>query len=297
MSQQNDPCKLCGTVLNQKPPMSDLSGRLVQVVICTVCGEYCYDDSIECWLHDNPKKVWSLSVATRNSASCLELTGRSAEELASRYLDMTVPQKLQATLEFIAKQSARFGADVAICHSDWPLCLASSTEETSALCIALCEQELLKSGGPGSTFRLTAAGWDRIAPRPSGTPGTTFVAMSFSEDLLPAYEAIHAAIEECGFSPIRVDKQYFVDKISDYILAEIRRAQFIVADVTLDRPNVFFEAGFAIGLGKEVIWTRRTCETPLHFDTSQYQHIQWNDEDDLKTKLTNRLRARFPRRN
>ena len=101
---------------------------------------------------------------------------------------------------------------------------------------------------------------------------------------------------DCGFQPIRLDKAHFNDKISARIIADIRRSQFVIADVTLERPNVYYEAGFAQALGKVVIWTCREG-TDIHFDTSQYQHLVWNDVADLRAKLTDRLRALIPNAN
>ena len=55
--------------------------------------------------------------------------------------------------------------------------------------------------------------------------------------------------------PIRVDRIVHNDKICDRILAESRLAQFVIADFTGQRSSVYFEAGFAIALGRPVIWT------------------------------------------
>jgi nucleoside 2-deoxyribosyltransferase len=69
----------------------------------------------------------------------------------------------------------------------------------------------------------------------------------------------------------------------------------MVADFTEHKPGVYFESGFAMGLGIEVI---RTCrDTDLkdtHFDTRQYNHIVWKDELDLKDKLIARVQATVP---
>ena len=46
-----------------------------------------------------------------------------------------------------------------------------------------------------------------------------------------------------------------VENINDKMLADIRRAQFVVADFTHHPNGVYFEAGFALGLAKLVIWT------------------------------------------
>ena len=81
-------------------------------------------------------------------------------------------------------------------------------------------------------------------------------------------------------------------KICDKILAEIRLCQFMVADFTLHRGGIYFEAGFAMGLGRPVIWLCRHDDVDkTHFDTRQYNHVLWESPAELRDKLTNRIRA------
>ena len=76
--------------------------------------------------------------------------------------------------------------------------------------------------------------------------------------------------------PVRIDLLQHNEKICDKILAEIRSCQFIIADFTLQRAGVYFEAGFAMGLGRPVIWTCMEDDFEnTHFDTRQYNHIVW----------------------
>ena len=69
--------------------------------------------------------------------------------------------------------------------------------------------------------------------------------------------------------------------------------KFVIADCTLQRPGVYFEAGFALALGRTLVWTCREDDFKnVHFDTRQYPHIVWTTLDDLrKSRLTDRLRA------
>ena len=66
----------------------------------------------------------------------------------------------------------------------------------------------------------------------------------------------------------------------------------MIADVTYQRNGVYFEGGFAMGLGRTVVWMCRANDLDnVHFDTRQYNHIVWDDHTDLRTKLSARLRA------
>jgi len=109
-------------------------------------------------------------------------------------------------------------------------------------------------------------------------------------------EGIYAALKaDCHLDPCRLDREEHNDRIDDRIMLEIRRAQFTVADVTRQRPGVYFEAGFAIGLGRPVIWTCREDDLEnVHFDTRQYNHVVWSSPADLREKLATRVRATIP---
>jgi nucleoside 2-deoxyribosyltransferase len=117
--------------------------------------------------------------------------------------------------------------------------------------------------------------------------------MSFKPELKPAYlEAIWPALTEVGYKCERMDMQEHTDPIDDKMMADIRRAKFLVVDLPEHRQNVYFEAGFALGLGKKVIWLIRADQMDTnHFDVRQYNFIDWK-ADDLparKERLKNRI--------
>jgi len=65
-----------------------------------------------------------------------------------------------------------------------------------------------------------------------------------------------------------------------------------VCDFTGHRGSVYFEAGFAMGLGKPIIWScRKDYFKDCQFDTRQYNHIEWENAEELYKKLLNRIQA------
>lgn len=160
--------------------------------------------------------------------------------------------------------------------------------------------ELRKDGG-FFEFILNPAGYAKIyEKRKGGTDSAqAFVAMWFDESMNDIYnQAIAPAIKEAGYKPLRIDRKQHNNKIDDEIIAEIRRSRFLVADFTYGkkgmRGGVYYEAGFAHGLGIPVIFTCKDAEdVELHFDTRQYNHILWKEEniDEFRQKLSNRISA------
>jgi nucleoside 2-deoxyribosyltransferase len=101
--------------------------------------------------------------------------------------------------------------------------------------------------------------------------------MWFDDTMLNIYDnALAKGILDAGYKPHRVDQRDHNDKIDDEIIAQIRKSRFIVADFTGHRGGVYYEAGFAKGLGLEVIWTCREDEIEnLHFDITHLYHFFW----------------------
>ena len=88
----------------------------------------------------------------------------------------------------------------------------------------------------------------------------------------------------------RVTQENAGDRILPDILERIRRAGFTIVDLTDLRPNVFYEMGFADGLGKKVIVTAKEG-THLPFDVKDIPTIFWSGRTQLRNDLIKRIRA------
>jgi hypothetical protein len=247
-----------------------------------------------------------LSAHTRQAnvqGAVVVLTTDNWRDFALSHQGTAVSQKLVAVLEHIAKRSRWPGDRVELLYEDSaPLFDAVSADEVGFLVDHLLSVKQLRletnlSGG--KVVVVTPEGWARLEPPAGGggIPGRCFIAMSFHESLNAAYtDGIQPAVSDCGFTPVRIDLVEHNQKICDKILAEIRLAQFVVADFTLHRAGVYFESGFAMGLGRPVIWTCRKDQLgDAHFDTRQYNHIEWETPAELRKKLADRIRAIIPR--
>ena len=145
-------------------------------------------------------------------------------------------------------------------------------------------------------INIETSGWEKIEElkrKPAGNTKQVFVAMWFDNFTKEFYTSMEKAIEENSkFKALRVDKLEHNNKICDQIIAEIKRSKFLVADFTGERGGVYFEAGFAQGIGIPVIWTvHENWIDKLHFDTRQYNHIVYKDADELYKKLKARILA------
>lgn len=124
------------------------------------------------------------------------------------------------------------------------------------------------------------------------TKKQVFVIMKFKDKVLDsAYDGvIKPIIKKFQYKPLRIDEIQDSGKINEQILEEIGRSEVILADLTGERPNCYYEAGFAHAIGKEMIFTIRKG-TPIHFDLYTYRFIEWETEEDLRKKLNERFKA------
>ena len=162
---------------------------------------------------------------------------------------------------------------------------------------------------PPATCTLDARLWVEEQLRERSSNEQVFVAMWFDECLKEeAYkEGFAKGIERAGYKAKRTDDDTLhSDKLDDRVMADIRQSRIVVADFTCDvanvrrkrtglaNGNVHYEAGFAHGLGRPVIYTcRDTCKDYLRFDTRQINHIFWKDAADLARQLQERLEGQF----
>jgi hypothetical protein len=124
---------------------------------------------------------------------------------------------------------------------------------------------------------------------------TGFCAMWFADALLPFYsEVVESAVRACGYDPLRLDHKEHNNRIDDEIIASIRGSRFVIADMTGHRGGVYYEAGFAHGLGLPVIFMlREDDQKDVHFDVRQQNFILWSPDDlpEARKRLENRIRA------
>ena len=115
-----------------------------------------------------------------------------------------------------------------------------------------------------------------------------FVIMAFSSDMEPIFEGIKAAAKKKGLIAQRVKDFQGDYKITDKIIEMICAAKIIVADLTHERPNVYFEVGYARGIGKTVVTIARR-NTKLHFDVKDWTCDFYNDSRVVEACLTKRF--------
>lgn len=145
------------------------------------------------------------------------------------------------------------------------------------------------------SLKMMASGWARVenTEQNDSDKKNVFIAMSFDESMNEVRETIKKAIISNGYNPRIMDEVEHNHQIVPEMLYEIRQAKFIIAELTGHNNGAYFEAGYALGLGKDVIQVCRkdTFGADGHFDVKQVNTILWENQEDLYKRLDNRIKA------
>jgi nucleoside 2-deoxyribosyltransferase len=297
-SQENRPCPIC-KLDGQDVHIRDAGERLS--LKCARCGNFTITRiaaSIAERTDLGPKLSAWVRERTESGTDIPEINSNTLRDIEILLPTYKVSEK-QLVLMRVFERHSRFpGQPLNIVpHLDYPLAWASGEEEFNYLLRSLMERNLInRTDGPESlddsfayAICISAHGWSFLEDheRPSIISNQAFVAMSFSSELKPAWEdGFYRGLKRAGYRPYRVDAEPHIDRIDTKIVTEIRNSRFLIADVTEQRPGVYFEAGYAIGLGLPVFWSVRKDDLDnVHFDTRQYNHIIWETKESLAKQI------------
>lgn len=130
---------------------------------------------------------------------------------------------------------------------------------------------------------------------------TVFVGMPFGDESNPAFkrrcdavfQAIESVCEELDLEACRVDQYAGSNGIIKQIKSLIRDAEFCIIDLSGERPNVYYEVGYAHGIGHngDTIIFIADKGTKLHFDLAHRAVRFFADTEELRAMLTEDLEA------
>jgi nucleoside 2-deoxyribosyltransferase len=312
---------------------------------CKICGYvYCAFDHISHLqgrkFTDEEKKIICINLREgfeRRGKTQLAkpLTITNLNDIIYNYRPLDPLEKLDKALEYSHSKSDFIGEPIYVNQNEEYPCLHSfDPKEVTQIYKILADENYIKvqdKKNPHAKFWLTAKGYQRLSElkKPSDS-NKCFVAMWFNDEMDRVYEeAIKPAIEykddgaeNSTYEAILIKDVQHTNDINDEIIAQIRRSRFMVCDLTGYRGGVYFEAGFAYGLGLEVIYTcRKDWTNPedltneggqiikhlidsnknqirvkkegVHFDLSHRRRIEWepNNLEKFQKELENCIKA------
>jgi hypothetical protein len=152
-------------------------------------------------------------------------------------------------------------------------------------------------------LRLTMRGWAQFDALKRGhvTSRRVLMAMKFGDEELNRVldQCFRPAVARTGFELRVLSDHQPAGLIDDQLRVALRTSRFILADLTHGNNGAYWEAGFAEGLGRPVIYTCRDNEWSKqrpHFDTNHMNTIVWSTATlaEVAERLTQTIRATIP---
>lgn len=301
---ENEKCIICNNSLKEVEKDSSQSRFHIK---CDICGEYyiskeCKDFcKTESFIKENS---WVLSGIIREKSDCgivIDINKKNIRELVDiNNAPKLVLEKMDRVLLYIYRKTKQAGERFPLNLSvDYPIAFAKSMREFDYIIDNLLKLNFVSKTSAG--YGIKIEGWKKIAEIEhlyKITGNKCFVAMWFDPSLENAFKnGFKKAIRESGYKPLRIDKKEYNESIYAEIVTEIRQSKLVVADFTGNREGVYFEAGFAMGLGIPVIYTcKEDWFEKIHFDVKPYNYIIWKNPKDLKEQLKTRILLTVPLR-
>lgn len=306
--QHIQPCILCESASNWSQYGCD-----TEIVRCSLCGEFQVSISAASDFNLPLRKQKEIALARyllrrmQRQESHPLLDASFFQALRERHLPSPAEACDNAIKWFAEKGDYRPGPIITCTPSDervWAEVGVLDKSDLEWVLASLVNQDLLQDRGSSlQSFRgnLTALGWERFEElqRAHVSSNYAFFARQFKNaDLDKVYEScLRPAVQQTGFDLRTVPQR--AGPIDAIIEDDIRRCKFLIADLSDDNAGAYWEAGFAEGLGKPVIYLcRKTVdgkEKKTHFDTDHRHTVRWDlsslDEtaQQLKAVIRNSL--------
>lgn len=292
------------------------NGQDVVNVDCMHCGQYSLTGSLLASLphllekSDTAPKLSHVLRKTYEAGKQLMLTSYIAESI----LDNPLPrprEQADLLIQWLARNSQGPGEPIQLSFLKQGAVVGAKSNAGLLLILDYLKKSELVDGSynafaDGTVFAnifLTFEGWEHYESLRIGAVSyrKAFMAMKFGEEALNNMldTVFRPSAKRAGFELTKLDDIPKAGLIDDRLRVEIRAADFVIADLTHDNLGAYWEAGYAEGLGKPVIYTcerSKFGESRTHFDTNHHLTIVWDmaEPQFAADQLTQTIRATLP---
>ena len=315
-------CPLCSSFCEKE------SCEGCTIFVCEKCGRLQIDCS-SLVLSEEQKLIlrnYYRSLDYKDPKRLIVLNSKNIDDILSNiYYPKNIVEKVDNVLAYFVNQTKTFGQLIQIPPKEellTPLFCTSVDELNRIINYLLSEKFLtfpVRTPESPERYIVTMEGlkyyqeYEKKLLNNKNQSKQCFVAMWFNDKEEPKryrpdmqniyFVAIKPAIEfEERYTSIKIDNVEHCNDINDEMVSQIRKSRFMVADLTGYRGGVYWEAGFAEGLGIPVIYTchKQWLESNkalniegVHFDLNHRSMILWEEDnlDEFKQKLINRISA------
>lgn len=268
---------------------------------CPRCGEF-YGSSAFDWGYEftSEKERALVSHYIRKAQDSIQkkkenipvITSAKIEEIIKDNFLPDVAEQINLVIKYIGKKSEFLGQRLEFTPNELlalqAFCGCVKDKSLGVLLTELKNYEFI-SEHSNSRYALTVKGWQKYEEIKKGKTDSknAFMAMQFSDDPKDVLEGIvkdhfKPAVEQTGFNLLKLDDKPMAGLIDIRMRQEIKNCKFVIADLTHANLGAYWEAGFAEGVGKTVIYTCEKSvfeEKKTHFDVNHHLTIKWDAEN------------------
>lgn len=308
-------CPICDSPLTHSEQIVD--GRDANVYSCPRCGTFGLSGSLAATLPQllnlHPDATAKLSHLIRRAQD-----GRQPVLLDTYTAEAALKQPLprpreQASLliRWLALNVPGPGEQVWVEHNTHGSIIGSRSpagfelilDHLFAVGLVTGTQSKTMQGGDRAYATLSFEGWEHYEQLKQGSVAyrKAFMAMKFGDERLNSVleSSFKPAAKRAGFELTKLNDIPKAGLIDNRLRVEIQSSDFVVADLSHDNLGAYWEAGYAEGLGKSVIYT---CErskfesAKTHFDTNHHLTITWDlaAPEEAANDLVATIRATLP---
>ena len=307
-------CYICRSKLIEHAPEIPIDGEFFS---CPRCGEYNLSGSVlaairsgKFQLLDDDEKIAKASYKIRSFNRKGAITPYITSYDFELFLKEELPslnEQLDNLIRFIAENS-KYGEAIFI-HPEMDTSVIGSLNQDSIRLLmntiehfGYLEQMSFDFTG-WYKVSLSFQGWQYFMELESGdqVSNKAFIAMKFGNEELDhlVNDYLREAVRQTGFRLERADDNKEAGLIDAKMRVQIRTSRFLIVDLTHDNYGAYWEAGFAEGLGKPVIYICNKTkfeEEQTHFDTNHQHTVLWDLESpqEFVEELKNTIRATLP---
>ncbi|WP_410768848.1 hypothetical protein [Fontibacillus sp. BL9] len=249
-------------------------------------------EPIHSFPHQKKRELFHLiSAYIRELTDCGEKVTLAIDDLESiansPKIPVTVDDKGNRLLQYMQRHVNVPGEPIIIhpLSGNYNLTYSPNQQELVYIIDMLRGEELLIR--EGMSFQLTEKGWTRATASLGGQKLKPCFVLVADEEIMRTewQEMLLPKIEQLGYQP-RMLSHTETDCGEKYSLELIADSKLIIADLTGQSPEVYFAAGYALGLNIPVIWTVNSLDADiLHVQIKDIRPIVWNSTEELGVML------------
>lgn len=320
-------CPVCNLNVAE-PKCYDIKGKEMHRYSCGRCGDYNIETDFEELelthiLNNNNKKVAALSHWIRiqhesivKEASYDQFYRKTItldQELVENIIKNPPPSLAEQANNFVLWLGDKTAPseEILVDGNEHQAIIGSKTPEEFRFVLShLSDDGLIKakpSNHAGIVLRdkvtLPFKGWEYYERLKLGAVESrkAFMAMQYNDEKLDKIveDVFKSAVEKTGFELFKLVDRPKAGLIDDRLRVEIQTSRFLIADLTHENAGAYWEAGYAEGLGKPVIYTCEKAkfeEQKTHFDTNHHLTVIWdaNNPSVAAEELKATIRATLP---